>query len=228
MHVTVTAALLVIAVTLAGCGTDANPTEEEDGTPTAATPEGTTPATPAGGDSPTTPEAAGALEGSASCEDETGDPEDGNSEKPDTIPPGQDLTGAELRADGEALTVTWRTDQAVSASTDESDGLFWSADLWSDENTGYAVRVALDGSTWTAEVASFVDDITFTPLDTAPVRNGNELTVRVPLDHLPELAGTFRWYVTTEWGGATFYNDSCPGGGSPTVDPSDQLEFPAS
>lgn len=214
--VVVAAAGVLVACASAGDAPESAPTATVGTTTTASTATTTTQA-------PETTSAA--SPGPEVCDDPTGDPADPEGNSPSSIPAGMDLTGARLTRTGDAITVRIESDPGPPTTTAEPFGLFWSVDAWRDENTGYQLRISLDGDEWTVEVFDFTE-LSNEVLDTVPTVSAMGLTVEFPIESAPALEDTFSWAVVTEWGDLQLFNDACPGGGTSTVAPEDRLTLP--
>lgn len=170
-----------------------------------------------------------AITGRSVCEDAAGDPRGEDGARPEVIPPGQDLIGGTLSIEDDVLTVTWEATEDIPGETSEPGGLFWGAQLWVDEDTGYGIDVFLDdeADSWSANIMDWMTN-EFREIPSEVNRGGSNLVVNIPLELLPSLEIPFRWYLTTEWGETSFYHDSCPGAGGSSIPADEQLIFPDS
>jgi hypothetical protein len=168
-----------------------------------------------------------AITGRSVCDDPAGDPRGEDGARPAAIPPGQDLRGGTLSIEDDVLTVIWESTEEIPADTSEPGGLFWGAQLWVNEDTGYGIDTFLDDETdsWSVHVMDWLAN-EFREIPNEVIRDGNKLAVSIPLELLPNLEIPFRWYLTTEWGETSFFHDSCPGASGSTVPAEEQLVFP--
>lgn len=161
----------------------------------------------------------------AVCDDAADDVTDPDGNRAPNVPVGMDLVRVVLTRANHELTVTFETNPPATLTTDEASGLFWAVEAFADEETGYQLRVALDGEAWSVDVFDY-GELENHSVPVQPGVSDGVLSVPFPLDLVPALEQSFHWSAGTEWGDLTLYNDSCPGPGGPTVESENQLSFP--
>lgn len=191
------AALVVVAAILVASGC----TDGSDGSDDPATSPEPSPSAAAGNGHPAPTRATGPA---GSVADAEGDP-------PPTPEPSADLRAAEVALDGDAVHARLTLDGPPPA---ETASLLWALELHVDGERAYTVTVQQIEDERMAAVFDW-SEREQSPLDEPPDIDGGEMSLRVPLELVPEAADGFAWLAHTELEGA--WEDWLPADREPVV-----------